>query len=389
MKRIDIFLGLFLLVMAGCGGSKQSTDFITVDVTKSYPEKELILQDFMDVEYVALETTDEFLTQGEVMDVGKEIILVKNQRNDGDVFVYDRQGKGLRKFNRRGQGPEEYLFVLGIILDEENGEIFVNDYSKGIMVYDLYGKFLRRFPSRDDVSYTAVQNFDKEHLICGESTFLADEQSTESQPCAIISKKDGNIVHDIRVRFEKTVNTKISADGGMFMIPLSANMKSFFPYRDSWIVTELSSDTIYSLLPDFNLTPFMERTPSIHSMNPEIFLLPIILTDRYYFMETLKKEVEKIQGFFPRIKLIYDRQEKTIYRYTVSNADYATPKAVEFSFNLFAGMNKEIAFSQKIEAFELVEANRKGELKGRLKEIAAGLDEEDNPVIMLIKHRNN
>ena len=35
-------------------------------VTKSYPEKELIIQDFMDVEYIALETTDEFLTQGVV-----------------------------------------------------------------------------------------------------------------------------------------------------------------------------------------------------------------------------------------------------------------------------------------------------------------------------------
>lgn len=30
---------------------------------------------------------------------------------------------------------------------------------------------------------------------------------------------------------------------------------------------------------------------------------------------------------------------------------------------------------------------KKGQLKGRLKEIAATLDEESNPVIMLIKHK--
>lgn len=40
----------------------------------------------MDVEYVALETTDEFLTQGLVQDVGKEYILATNRNNDGDIL---------------------------------------------------------------------------------------------------------------------------------------------------------------------------------------------------------------------------------------------------------------------------------------------------------------
>lgn len=51
---------------------KQSTDeLVTINVNKDYPEKELILQDIMDVEYIALETTDEFITHGNVMDIGK------------------------------------------------------------------------------------------------------------------------------------------------------------------------------------------------------------------------------------------------------------------------------------------------------------------------------
>ena len=50
-------------------------------------------------------------------------------------------------------------------------------------------------------------------------------------------------------------------------------------------------------------------------------------------------------------------------------------------------INDEIAFWQKIEAHELVEAYGKGELKGKLKDIAAGLDMEDNPVIMLVKYK--
>ena len=391
MKRVNfIWVIIQLLVVAGCGRRiKQSTDgFFTVDVTKSYPVKELVLQDFMDVEYIALETTDEFLCQGVVLDVGKDIILVKNNINDGDIFVYDRSGKGLRKINHRGQGPEEYTSIGGITLDEDNGEMFVFNFGKGIMVYDLYGKFLRRLPVRED--YMSFQNYDRDHLICGDSPASVDEKSTESQPSAIISKKDGSIVKEIRVYFKQGVNTRVNGGDGdfIYIIFLSGMVKSVIPYHDSWILTELSSDTIYRLLPDLKMVPFMARTPSIHSMNPEIFLFPVIFTDHYYFMETLRKESDRSTGSFPRKKMIYDRQEKTIYQYTVCNDDYTILKTVEFP-SWFRSMNKEIAYSQKIEAYELIESTEKGELKdGKLKEIAAKLNEEDNPVIMLAKHKN-
>ena len=49
--------------------------------------------------------------------------------------------------------------------------------------------------------------------------------------------------------------------------------------------------------------------------------------------------------------------------------------------------NNEIIFQHKYEADDLVEALEKGELKGKLKEVAAKLKEEDNPVIMLVKYK--
>ena len=58
MKNVYFILIMLLLVMAGCGESKPPTDdLITVDVTANYPKKELVLQDFMDVEYIPLETS--------------------------------------------------------------------------------------------------------------------------------------------------------------------------------------------------------------------------------------------------------------------------------------------------------------------------------------------
>ena len=51
-----------------------------------FPKKELALQDFMDVEYIPLETNDDFVNQGFVQAIGKEFILVKNYRDDGDIL---------------------------------------------------------------------------------------------------------------------------------------------------------------------------------------------------------------------------------------------------------------------------------------------------------------
>ena len=75
MKRINVALAiiLFLAIVAESKGQKQtgSNDFITVDVVKNYSsKKELILQDFMDVEYIALETYVVFIYLGIVLDIG-------------------------------------------------------------------------------------------------------------------------------------------------------------------------------------------------------------------------------------------------------------------------------------------------------------------------------
>lgn len=68
MRQSLVVAGMFLLAggMVGCGTSstQEKEALMVVDVTKSYPKKELILQDLFDVEYIPLETTDEFVTLG-------------------------------------------------------------------------------------------------------------------------------------------------------------------------------------------------------------------------------------------------------------------------------------------------------------------------------------
>ena len=386
MKKANSILLIILLVMAGCGeGSKQSTDdLIVVDVTKSYPKKELILQDFMDVEYIVLETSDDFLTQGSVQDIGKDILLVINRFNDGDIFVFDRTGKGIRKINRKGQGGEEYTSITGIILDEHSSEMFVNNLlAKKICVYDLYGNFKRSFNYKDVMRYRYINDYDRDHLICYDGTiYREDERSAQS--FLIISKQDGSTIKDIEIPYKQAKLPHLLLIGENDNRIFIADFFPQIPYNDNWILTSPSSDTIFSYSPNHTLKPFIARTPSIHSMDPEVFLFQCIPTNHYYFMETAKKEYNnQTQTGFQTKQLVYDIRDKTICEYVVYNRDYADKTETMTRQPL----NNEIAFYTRLETYELVEAYEQGKLKGRLKEIAAELNAESNPVIMLVKHK--
>ena len=158
-----------------------------------------------------LETTDEFLTQGVVKAVGKDIMLVTNRIQNGDIFVFDRTGKGLRKINRKGQGGEEYLSFAEIILDENNNEMFVKDYAaRKILVYDLYGTFKRSFKNADSCYYDNVFNYDRDNLIA-----YKNFGATESKPSChvIISKQDGSITREIQIPFKEIKKTGCDKGG--------------------------------------------------------------------------------------------------------------------------------------------------------------------------------
>ena len=344
----------------------------------------MILQDFMDVEYIPLETNDEFVNQGCVQAVGEKYILVKNYRNDGDIFVYDRNGKAIRKINRKGQGGEEYTSCRSVTLDEENNEMFINDFwTRKIKVYDLEGNFKRSIKQKQEGNtqfYWDIFNYDKENLICY-------DECNDEIPFLLVSKQDGSITKEIKTPFkEKKLFIQLLRHEGGTRAAGPGEYSRITPFKGNWILLEPSSDTIYTLMPDYSLRPFIVRTPPVHTMNPESFLTLKLVSDRYYFMESIKNvyDFSKEDGF-PRTYLVYDTQEKDFFRYIIYNGDYSYKK--EFYMVMLTPINSKGELWATINAFDLCEDYKKGKLKGKLKEVAATLGEDDNWVIMLVKHR--
>lgn len=383
MKTLIFIETILLLVMTSCGSDNASTDgFITIDVTKSSysPQKELVLQDFMDVEYIPLETTDDILCAGSVWAVSENLILATNFNQDGNIFLFDRKsGKALRKINHQGQSGEEYTSALGFVLDEENKELYVSDtYARKIVVYDLEGNFKRRLSWEDDYMFGEIFNFDKEYLICL-NIDNPTVRSTES--FVLISKQNGHVVEKIQIPFKDKksiiIRTPANDDSGMYYAYAPSTSHPLVPYFNNYVLAEYSADTIYQYTPNGEMEPIIARTPSVQTMNPEVFLFPTLFTDRYYFLEAVEKTMK-----FRSTDILYDKQERKLYKYKIYNSDYTNEQE---AFLKSRPLNGKIPTWQYLEAWELVKDYKTGKLKGRLKEVASKLNEDDNPVIMLVK----
>ena len=128
---------------------------------------------------------------------------------------------------------------------------------------------------------------------------------------------------------------------------------------------------------------FMAKTAS---KDPERLITIGTITSRYVFFEVIDKIVTdpKVGKAFPSRTMVYDRQTHDIFRPIIQNADYITRE--EYRFRKVS-LNKDIACLQVLPAYKLIEAYEKNELKGKLKEIAAKLDEDSNPVIMVMREK--
>ncbi|MDR0795159.1 MAG: 6-bladed beta-propeller [Tannerella sp.] len=396
-KENSILATILLLLLTGCGGDKHSNDdaFITVDVTKNYPKKELILQDIADVEYIPLETTDEFINRGLVRSVTDNHLAIRLARQE-EIMIYDRlTGKALHKISKRGQGAGEYIFATKMVVDDERQELYVRPFrQQKILVYDLAGNYKRDLvlPKNTPLYLNYMFNYDRDHLFCSNAIY----EEPEDQVFWIISKQDGSFVREIVIPFEKKIAYPLITPEG-YLLECMHSAHPIIPFRDQFIIEHHSADTIYRYLPkQDHPVPMIARTPSIQSMNPHVILFLEAITEGYYFMNATKLEAppfptpDKLFAFesFPSKKLVYCKKDKAIYEYTMYNADIDNQTEVILTqVDDKGGYGGDIMFWYRFEAYKLVELYKKGELKGRLKEIAAELDEEDNPVIMVVKHK--
>ena len=158
-----IMLMIGLGVFCGCQRAEQhvsNCSEIIVDITKNSKASEF----FTGYECVALETNDScLLSDIKKYDISPQYIALQNKQ---EILLFDRKGTFKSAFNRNGQGPEEYVNIDALRINDELVYVLDHD-NKAINIYTIEGSFVKRFNL--DASYIDfyVVNADKIILASG------------------------------------------------------------------------------------------------------------------------------------------------------------------------------------------------------------------------------
>lgn len=361
----------------------------TIDTNKKYPFKEFILNDLADITYISIETNNDVLINNGINALShfsdKYIIIVNYKSYD--CYIFDRNGKIINFFNHKGQGPNEYLNITGITVDETKREIYIVDHPQKnrIMVYSFDGDFIRKLSLPAKTTIGTIHNFDNETLLCEDN----NHRNGNKKPYFLISKQNGHIINELDIIFNKErISPRFyQKTGEKGVMAIAYGYNPIIRFNEDFIIGDISHDTIYQYSKNKTLTPILIKTPSIYSQDPQIMVIPEFKTPKLFFLERTERKFnfEEKKGF-EREKIVYDYNSGFFYKYVLKNKDYPNQN---FYLNSggYAYRAEKNTLCQFIPAEELIEANDNGELHGPLKEITKTLKIDDNPVLMIIKFK--
>jgi hypothetical protein len=400
MKQLFLIIGLSF-VMGACAQKKKAdsseirqpehpNEIRTVDFTAiNFPKKEY--KDLADVEYIPMETRSDVLFDNRYLlaHLSESRIITSNFRR-GDIFVFDGKGKIVANFNHKGQGAREYMDIGQMVYDENNREIFVFDRRNRCQVYSEDGAWQRSFEFPKSQQYFSGHgghsygafNFDEETML------LHNNNESSDSLFMFLSKKDGSVKSALTLPLSHHIPNFLVKRIGEVQWSMAVDFPNICWDGDTYYLSELSSDTIYRLTKDKNLRPFLVRKPPVGKMEDETLDVLNILkaTDKYILFMFFRYDISfKSSG--PVAPLI-----SKMYMYETETQEIFNPSSLNF-FSIIRSstwMNASCPKNQ-LGLFLSVDILKKflkaGDLEGELREIAEKANEDDNPVLQVIKFR--
>ena len=387
---------LLIIFSSSCTSDKPVKEGLAyIDVTKNYPEKEIFLNDIADITYLYLNSDDDdYLYKGRIHDISKNRIVVYDDFS-GSVLFFSRDGSPVSRFNRKGQGPEEYSDARQIIYDETADDVFVLPlgYSNFLHVYSSTGDYKRKISLPEGTIVDLFVSFDDESLFIYDASkekrkILPDEVDETGlsidyfdYPFVLISKADGKMLDNVELPASNIVLKDDRVFQGISVV-VGRTMR-LIKCKEGVLLCHPETDTVFLYNNDRILTPVFYKTPSLKSLNPMVYLNNCVDVGRYQFMEVFTVRYEEGAFPFPAKYYMRDKQTGEIFRQKTVLSDY---RGKEFFISpLRSGKDYENGPYFELDLIELKQAYRENKLSGKLKELVATLNEdEDNNVFMLV-----
>lgn len=370
--------------------TKKEQGLATLDVTKDYPEKKIVLQDLADVKYVPLKTEKNALlnnSAGMLGYVSDSLIVART--SDKEIVLFNGDGSVRSSFRHVGQGSKEYQSIIGIVVDPQAQEIFIVDYllKHRMQVYSFTGQYKRTLPIPFKMILDGLQDFSADCLLACDLD-VNQGISNRAKPYMLLSKKTGEIVKELDIHFTKRLSRSISKPlGENQTISAALGYDPIVRCEDSYVIGDLSADTVYTYSPQGILSPMLVRTPPVLSMETPKVLLPDYRAGSYFFFYLVDFEFDfETRTGFPDKYMVYDYAAGKPYVCKLVNRD-----CEEQEIQLGDGGVTNKAWNTAcytIPSSMLIEQLEAGKVHGPLKEIAATRVEDDNPVLVIVRFKD-
>ena len=389
-----LYLSLLTLMFIGCCKQPKAPADSTLpvlDLSKEYPEKKVDIHELGEVEYIPLETTDEsIMSVGLYHYISDEYIIVQDL---GVIQIFDRKGKHITRFDHTGPGPKEYHYIHGCKADFRAKELYIYDPKK-IQVYSFSGEWIRTVGNipegiRPEFTFDYNEKYLITHNVFHDywnfeklpvdltPYYLIDKQTGEFIPLPLtVKNRISRIVHkeikDISENVAQPIVEKILIN------PMLANGSDI-------LIADFGLDTLYSYKND-RLTPIAVQYPSAHSTNPPVVIAPFFYTDQFLIFKPVEIRYDSkyaLQPLDDAPLMMWNRKTNEIYRIQLYDSNRPNRKLK----NTMEGMQLENPNQIFIAHYadKLCTDNEEGKLKGKLKEVASKLTEEDCHVVAICK----
>jgi len=191
------------------------------------------------IEYIPLETTDSSFI-GQVMDIKltKDFIFVQDRILDR-LLVFHRSGKFLNQIGREGKGPGEYARLFTFTTDKDGQNVYLSTTSDRVLHYTVQNSYVNTI-------ITLCGRFNYISMI--DSLFFLYMARPNRLSC------DGYsyfFINKTATVINKGHKIDIATIGKSATVSYSSNYR----YKNLECFWEVGFDTIYSLDRDFNLLP--------------------------------------------------------------------------------------------------------------------------------------
>lgn len=370
--------------------AKKEQGLVTLDITKDYPEKKIVLQDLADVKYIPLETKKNALLPNSAGCLGYvSDSLIVARTSDNEIVLFNGDGSVRSSFRHVGQGSKEYQYIIGMAVDPKAQEIFIVDYllKYRMQVYSFTGQYKRTLPIPYKMILNSLQDFSADCLLACDMD-VNQGISNRAKPYMLLSKKTGEIVKELDIHFTKRMSNRMSKPFGENQtISAALGYDPIVRCEDSYVIGDLSADTIYTYTPQGVLSPMLVRTPPVLSMETPKVLLPDYRAGSYFFFYLVDFEFDfETRTGFPDKYMVYDYAAGKTYVCKLVNRD-----CEEQEIQLGDGGVTNKAWNTAcytIPSSMLIEQSEAGKVHGPLKEIAAGRTDDDNPVLAIVRFKN-